>query len=382
MKPHLCHVFPAFGHGGPEVRTAALIAASADAFRHTVISLNGELSGQSRVAGCEEVRLIDATRDGRGPGFRALSRLLGGLRPDLVLTYGWGGTDAIAATRLAGLRRLIHAEDGFLPDEAHGQKFKRLMARRVLLRLAGCLVCPSRNLVRIALGSWWLPTRKIVYLPNGIDTGRFAPGRSSAFREQLGFRPEDTVVGTVGHLRPEKNHARLLDAFAALAPGRSVKLLLLGDGPLREDLCRRACRADLRGRVVFTGIVKDPAEHYRAMDVFALSSDTEQMPLSLLEAMASGLPAVSTDVGDVRDMVCEANRTLVIPLGQEDRYAAALRELIDDSEARRRLGAANRQRCVEEYDLAAATEAYFRLYRDVLEGGQPRGHLLDRGEAR
>ena len=381
MKPHLCHVFPAFGHGGPEVRTAMLISASAGEFRHTVVSLNGELSGQSRVTNQEDVRFLDAAKEGRSPGLRAISRLLGEVRPDLTLTYGWGGTDAIAAARLAGLRKIIHGEDGFLPDEAGGQKFKRVLARRVLMRFAGCVVCPSRNLVGIARKVWWLPERKIVYLPNGVDTRRFTPGSAPVLRERLGFRPGEVVVGTVGHLRAEKNQGRLLEAFAATCRDRPAKLLLMGDGPLREDLAQRVQQLGLHGRVVFTGVVKDPAEHYRAMDVFALSSDTEQMPLALLEAMASGLPAVSTAVGDVADMVSAANRPQVRPLGQEKEYAAAVRELVDGAELRLQLGRENRQRCVEVYDQGSSAEAYFRLYRAVLTDGKPGGALLERSEA-
>ena len=381
MKPHLCHVFPAFGHGGPEVRTAILIGASADQFRHTVVSLNGELSGQSRVSNHEDVRFLEATTDGRSPGVRALSRLLGEIRPDLTLTYGWGGTDAIAAARLAGLRKIIHGEDGFLPDEANGQKFKRVLARRVLMRFASCLVCPSRNLVRIARRVWWLPQRKIVYLPNGVDTRRFTPGTAPELRERLGFRPGEVVIGTVGHLRAEKNQGRLLEAFAAVCRDRPAKLLLLGDGPLREDLAQRVQQLGLQGRVVFTGVVKDPSEHYRAMDVFALSSDTEQMPLALLEAMACGLPAVSTSVGDVADMVSPANRSRVTPLGREEEYAGALRGLVDSPELRLNLGRENRQRCVEEYDLGTSVEAYFRLYRAVLADGKHGAALLERSEA-
>src|SRR4051794_7947610 len=135
MRPHLCHIFPAFATGGPEVRTATLIDATGDAFRHTVASLSGELGGRDRVGRRDGVAFVAAPRPGgRAASPWALARLLRGLRPDLVLTYGWGGTDGVLAARLCGLRRVIHAEDGFLPDEAGGQKPARLLARRVVLQ--------------------------------------------------------------------------------------------------------------------------------------------------------------------------------------------------------------------------------------------------------
>src|SRR5690606_24180427 len=103
-RPHLCHIHPSFGTGGPEVRTAQLIDASVDAFRHTVIAMNGDLSGRVRVRCREEVRFLEAPRfSGRGAGLLAMGRALRGFRPDLVLTYGWGGTDGLLAARLVGL---------------------------------------------------------------------------------------------------------------------------------------------------------------------------------------------------------------------------------------------------------------------------------------
>lgn len=370
MKPHLCHVFPAFAHGGPEVRTALLLDATADQFRHTVVSLGGDLQGRDRVRPDAGVRFTPGPQRGGVRYLFRLGRLLKSVCPDLLLTYGWGGTDALLAARLAGLRRVIHTEDGFLPDEAAGQKWKRVLARRVLLRLAGRVVCPSRTLERIATGLWRLPPRSVTYLPNGIDTERFSPPTPDAaqrVRRSLGLDPGELVVGSVGHLRAEKNHARLLRAFAGLARRRSARLLLLGDGPLRAALAAQARELGVEDRVRFAGVVLDPADHYRAMDLFALSSDTEQMPLALLEAMSTGLAAVSTDVGDVAEMAGAENRPYVVAPADEGAYAAALAALAEDTAARRAVGEANRRRCLERFDLAAMTRAYLSLYRGDLE---------------
>src|SRR5262249_9202716 len=115
--------------------------------------------------------------------------------------------------------------------------------------------------------------------------------------------------------------------------------------------------------------VADPVRYYRAMDILALSSDTEQMPLAVLEAMSVSLPVVSTDVGDVRAMLGPDSDRYVVPLGQEDAYTAALAELLDDGAARRRLGQANRTKCLQEFSMEMMTHSYERLYRDVLNGG-------------
>jgi len=288
------------------------------------------------------------------------------------MTYGWGGVDAIVIGRLCGLRRIIHGEDGFLPDEAHRQKPQRLLARRLALRRASRVIVPSRTLVDIAERLWRLPARKTCYVPNGVDASRFSPPTAedrSAARRTFGFQDSDVVIGTVGHIRPEKNYARLVEAFAKLPSDRRPRLLVVGDGNLRPALDRRVSDLGLSANVKFVGVVANPAECYRAMDLFALSSDTEQMPLVVLEAMGTGLPVLSTDVGDVREMVADANRRHVTPLGDDDAYARGLAVLTQDAGERSRLGRMNRSRCLDQYDLRIMIDRYRTLYWDVLGAG-------------
>jgi len=370
MRPHLCHIFPAFSAGGPEVRTCLLINATAGEFKHTVVSLSGELDGRERVCPGYEVDFVAVPRAARRIAHPfALARLLKALRPDLVLTYGWGGTDGVLAARLSGMRRVIHAEDGFLPDEAHRQKLLRLLARRLVLRAPACVVCPSKSLVGIARRHWFLPARKVRYLPNGVDGHRFAPPTrqvAEEARRRLGFAAGEVVIGTVGHLRAEKNQARLIRAFAAVAARREAKLLVAGAGPLREQLAALALELGVRDRVVFSGLMTDPVPCYHTIDIFALSSDTEQMPLALLEAMSVGLPIVSTDVGDVRTMVSAPNRRCVVPPADEQEYAQELDCLAADGKERSFLGRSNREKCLREYGMPVMVDAYRSLYREVL----------------
>jgi L-malate glycosyltransferase len=369
VRPHLCHVFPAFGNGGPEVRTAVVINATADRFRHTILSISGDISGGHRIRADGSVLDRMPPASGWGGYPRVLARTLSRLRPDLLMTYGWGGVDAIVVGRLCGFRRVIHGEDGFLPDEAQRQKAHRLLARRLALRTASRVVVPSRTLVDIADRLWRLPPRKTCYVPNGVDASRFSPATAderSAARSRFGFQDSDVVIGTVGHLRPEKNYARLVDAFARLPSDVRTKLLIVGDGDVRPALEQQIASLGLTGKVVFAGIVADPVECYRAMDVFALSSDTEQMPLVVLEAMGTGLSILSTNVGDVLEMVSDGNRQHVTPLGDDDAFVRALRDLTQDPHVRTRLGQMNRLHCVKLYDLRLMVDRYRELYWDVL----------------
>jgi glycosyltransferase involved in cell wall biosynthesis len=370
-RSRLCHVFPAFSTGGPEVRTAVVIERTLPDFRHTVISLNGDLSGRTRIEGARHVRFVAAPQvAGRFRRPLALRQLVREQSADLVLTYGWGGIDALLAARLCGIRRVVHTEDGFLPDEALRQKFTRLMARRVALRSASRLIVISRRLVGIARELWRLPDRLVRYLPNGVDTDRFSPASQenrAIVRRQLGIEPDEVVIGTVAMLRPEKNQSRLLRAFASAGQSRKARLLLVGDGPLRDSLERQARELGVADRVLITGVVQDTAPYYRAMDIFALSSDTEQMPLSVLEAIGTGLPVVSTDVGDVRDMVSAPNRRLITERDRSDAYRRALEELMDQPALRAELVLANREKCLQEFSEIAMVNAYRDVYREVIE---------------
>jgi glycosyltransferase involved in cell wall biosynthesis len=312
-----------------------------------------------------------------------MRRLLGAERPDLVLTYNFGAMDAALAARTLGLP-LVHHEDGFLPDEARRQLPRRAAYRRLALRRARAVVVISETLRRIAVDTWRLDPERVTYVPNGIDLERFSPERDSAgaraLRAELGIPAGALVVGAVGHLRPEKNLPRLVEACAQAAAELDLHLLILGEGPERERIERAAAVGALAGRVHLVGHHRDPRDHYLAMDVFASSSDTEQMPISLLEAMASALPVAATDVGDVRSMLPEEQRRLVTApdrdsdgaagdkAGGARALAASLSTLGADPDLRRRLGAANRARVAERFDLEVMTRAYRELYDAALCG--------------
>jgi glycosyltransferase involved in cell wall biosynthesis len=167
------------------------------------------------------------------------------------------------------------------------------------------------------------------------------------------------VIGTVAALREEKNVARLLRAFAALPSGQ---LVVVGDGPQRPALETLAAALGVSERVRFAGHHQDTPAFYAQFDIFALSSDTEQMPLSVIEAMASGLPVVSTDVGDVRLMVSEENVPHVTRL-DDAALAAALGDLIADPNRRRRIGLGNLAKARRDFDQSAMFAAHGALWR-------------------
>lgn len=162
-------------------------------------------------------------------------------------------------------------------------------------------------------------------------------------------------------MRPEKNLPLLLRAFAA-ARLPNARLLLIGDGSLRAEMEELAKTLGLGDRVLFTGYAPDPAAALAALDVFTLTSSTEQTSNSLLEAMACGLPALVTDVGDSRVVLGNDASKVVAPPGNEGAYAAAMAAMARSVELRREWGQRNRQRCLAEYPLDRMIREYQALY--------------------
>ena len=170
------------------------------------------------------------------------------------------------------------------------------------------------------------------------------------------------VIGTVAALRPEKNLARLISAFARLGGNFAPQLVIVGEGPEREKLELLAKESGVGARVHFTGPVRRPEELYGCFDIFVMSSDTEQMPISLIEAMASELPVVATDVGDITKIVAPENRFLIEGCRDDDKLARGMLSLAADPELRQRLGTCNRSRARAAFGIDKMLRSYKRLF--------------------
>jgi glycosyltransferase involved in cell wall biosynthesis len=342
----LLHVYATFATGGPQTRFAAIANHFGRRWHHDIIAMDGNLACRERLdtglsVGFPQVEI----RKGDIPGnLRRIRGFLRAARPDLLVTNNWGSIEFAMAALGSGVRH-VHAEDGFGPEERERQLPRRVLARRLVLRNR-LVVVPSLVLRRITTEVWKL--RHVRYIPNGIDLGRFVPGATGN---------AVPVVGTVAALRAEKNLARLLEAVAPLA----ARLLVVGDGPERAMLEARAAALGMAERVEFAGHQADPARFYARMDVFALSSDTEQMPMSVLEAMAAGLPVAATAVGDVAAMLAPENGAFIVPLGAAP-LSGALAGLLGDAGLRARLGAANRAKAERDYADATMFARYAALF--------------------
>jgi L-malate glycosyltransferase len=368
---HLLHVFPTFAVGGVQNRIIRVMNALGGKYRHTVMALDGDFDAAPGVAGTIDCAFesLPAAKS----AFLSITNLrraraaLRRLRPDLMLTYNWGAIEWTLANRAPIQCRHVHLESGFGPDESpQRQNWRRVLARRVLLGRSERIVVPSRVLYDLVCNLWRLPRGRVLYLPNGVDCNRYAVAEDESFAAALGIPKGCPVIGTVTALRPEKNLLRLVRVFAAVPRDLAARLVIVGDGPERAALAQAAAAANVADRVIFTGAVADPARVLGRFAVFAITSDTEQMPNAVLEAMAAGLAVAATDVGDVKRMVAPENADFVVPLDDEAALTGALARLLRDRALSMRIGRANQLRVRADYSLDAMVARYDALFAGTL----------------
>jgi sugar transferase (PEP-CTERM/EpsH1 system associated) len=288
-----------------------------------------------------------------------LHRLFRRERPDVVHTHGWGTLlEGILAARLAGVPSVVHGEHGTLQVKPH----QRWLQRRAWLSADRVLSVSSRLAERMA-AEMKLSVARITTIRNGVDLSRFNPGHRAAARVVLGLPDEALVLGTVGRLVPVKDHATLLEAVALLKrDGVDATLVVSGDGPLREAFLARAAALGIQNQVRLLGYRKDVEVVLAALDVFVLSSVSEGLSNTILEAMATGLPVVATRVGGADELVRDGETGLLVAPGSPHGMAAALGQLAADRRRRPAMGAAGRVRAETEFALSTMVQRYEALY--------------------
>jgi len=298
----------------------------------------------------EKVQRLDFAKPAkRRKFFLTLAGVLRNVRPDLLMTYTWGATDAIWLGRLTGIPHIIHHEHGFNVDESRATLWKRDMIRLLVYRLVSKVLVVSHELQTMLQRKYLLKADRVIRIPNGIDTSYYAPNPEERrrVRKRLGFTDADMVVGFSGRLDPVKNFDLLLDIFSSCVHEHpQVRLLLVGDGPEKQRLETLCHDKDIQRAVVFTGQQENVLPYLRAMDVFLLTSLREQMPMTILEAMAVGLPVMATSVGEISHMIDDGINGFVHRLDAPvEVFVQALLALLSPS-YRKRMGEAARQKII------------------------------------
>jgi sugar transferase (PEP-CTERM/EpsH1 system associated) len=302
---------------------------------------------------------------GLGLGIHAkLFKLLRELRPAVLHTYNFACAEYAVPAWAAGVPVRIHAEHGRDASDPQGMNRKHNFLRRALVPFIDRYVPVSHDLARWLNKVVNIPAAKSELIMNGVDTVRYAPRLPAA---SLPWAAGPFVIGTVGRLQDVKDQATLIDAFALLCAQRpqarnDLRLAIVGDGPLRERLAQKAQDAGVFDLVWFAGARNDIPELMRSFDVFALSSIAEGTPVTLLEAMACGVPVVATNVGGIPEVVQDGVNGALVPASNPQALAEALGRYVDDRARVTAHGAAARERIEHHYSVAAMVGAYTALY--------------------
>jgi glycosyltransferase involved in cell wall biosynthesis len=347
---------------GMEVMTARLTCALANRGHDvgvTCIEGAGVLAEELRAAG-HRVAVVPAP--GLWSNLRAvrLEKRFRDLRPDVVHAHSGTWLKTVRAARGAAVPCVVYTEHGVLDREP----WYRGALKRQAARYTDAVVSVSGPLREYLVHRVGVDPDKVCLIPNGVDTGRFRPGpRTGALRSRLGIADDRLVIGNVARLDAIKNHELLLDAFALLhARMPEAALVIVGDGALRDALEARISAHRLESHAHLFGPTRDVAAICRDFDLFVLSSKTEGTPMSLLEAMASGVCVVATAVGGIPDLLGGGRYGWLAPPDDRVALAEAMAVALRDRERRRSVAAAAREQIIARYSEAAMIETYEGLY--------------------
>jgi len=358
----IVHVLHSFGVGGMEKGVATLIRHASDDIEHAVVCLtrSGDTVRQLP-AGTEVIEL------GKAPGnslqfVLRLARALKSLHPTVVHTRNWGGTDGVLASRMAGICSVVHSEHGFGSENPLGNNQKRVWIYRLLSILVKEYICVSKPLAR------WLREivrvrKPISQIYNGIDIECYKPGFDSSLRADLGIPTQSFVIGIIASLYPIKDHATLIGAFNKLRRTETdIYLVIVGEGAERERL-----EALPTEGVLFLGNRNDVPRILRALDVFVLCSLNEGISNTILEAMASGLPVIASNVGGNPDLVLDGITGWLFPAGDVEVLTDRLNAYLHSPDARRMHGEQGREAAVKRYSISSMVHGYETVWRRVAQ---------------
>lgn len=372
--------------GGPALHVAYLTAGLADRGYDTILVAGTLARGEESMSyvarqrgvtiePLEELhREIAPLRDMRA--ILRLARLIRRERPSILHTHTAkaGAVGRIAALLAGGARPpiVIHTFHGHVLrgyfDPLTTLGFRTL--ERWLARFTTILVAVSPEVRDDLVGLRVAPAEKFVVVRLGIELGERVTADSGAgteTRRAMGVAPGAFLVGWVGRMTAVKRTDDVLRALSALlAGGAEAFLVLVGDGPDREHLERYAHELGIARHCLFVGYQNDVARFYDAMDVLLLPSVNEGTPVSVIEALAAGRPAVATRVGGVPDVIRDGIDGYLVDAGDVEALAARLGELAGDPERRRRMGAAGQERVLERYAVDRLIDDIDSLYRRLL----------------
>ncbi|MDP2171343.1 MAG: TIGR03088 family PEP-CTERM/XrtA system glycosyltransferase [Rhodocyclaceae bacterium] len=379
-RPLIVHVVFRFDVGGLENGVVNLINhLPADAYRHVIIALTEVTDFRRRIVR-DDVQFISLHKP---PGhlfalYPRLFRLFRELRPAIVHTRNLAALEVTVPAWAAGVPVRIQSEHGRDADDLDGSNLKHKWVRRFYNRFVSHYIALSRDLESWLVERIGIPARKVTQIYNGVDAGRFHPA-AAAVPASGHFvppapisgcpfnRPEHWLVGTVGRMQTVKNQTLLARAFIRaleLEPPLKarLRLVMVGEGPLRAEAQQLLEQAGVAELAWLPGERHDVPEILRGLDCFVLPSLGEGISNTILEAMASGLPVIATQVGGNPELVIEGQTGTLVPTSDPEALARALIDYASNPDHARATGRAGRAAVERRFSMEAMVAAYQGLY--------------------
>jgi sugar transferase (PEP-CTERM/EpsH1 system associated) len=382
----IAHVIHRLDYGGLENGLVNLVNnLPAERFRHAIVCLAGSTDFRRRIRRDDVPVLSIDKREGKDPrAYQRMWQTLRRLAPDVVHTRNLGTVDMQWVAWLAGVRYRVHGEHGWEAADPNGRNARHLTIRRACRPVVQRYVAMSRDLATWLERAVGVPATRVRQVYSGVDAGTFCPdGPAPVDLPWPGARADSqqmaasglgcVTIGTVGRLDPVKNHAALIDAFAAIlernpAYRSRLRLIIAGGGPLQAELADAVRHRQLGSTVWLAGVRADVARLMRAIDVFVLPSLNEGISNTILEAMATGRPVVAARVGGNPELVVEGTTGRLYEPGKPRELEQAVLSYLDDPVLRRRHGEAGRARVLAHFSLDAMARRYAEMYEELLAG--------------
>jgi glycosyltransferase involved in cell wall biosynthesis len=332
----IVHTEASCGWGGQEIR---ILTEAAGFLRrghevHLLCPREARIYDEARQRGVPVTALPIARKGLRG--VLAVYRWLRANPADVVNTHSSTDTWLVAIARLF-LRKpppIVRTRHISAPIP------KNAASRWLYTRATRHIVTTGERLRETLVRENGFPAVRITSIPTGIDTGRFTSGDQASARSKLGLPLDTPIVGIVATLRSWKGHRYLIEAMAE-PRNAGARLVIVGDGPQREAIRSQVQSLRIADRVILTGNQSDVLPWLNAMDIFVLPSyANEGVPQAILQAMACGLPVVTTPVGSIAEAVRDGETGLIVAPRRADELAAGIARLLDSVELRRKLGSA------------------------------------------
>jgi len=375
QRPLVAHVIHRLDVGGMENGLVNLINHMPAAhYRHAIICMTDYTDFSQRIRRADVGLYALHKREGKDVGVHwRLRRLLRELQPAIVHTRNLATLEAQATAAAAGVRTRIHGEHGWDVGDLDGSRAKHRLMRRMARPLVGHYIALSRHQLAYLSEAIGIGHDRLHHVCNGVDTHRFAPrGPGEATPLPEGFASKDSVViGSVMRLQAVKApqdlvgaFIRLRERFPALFP--RLRLVLVGDGPLRDAVARQLDEAGVAEQAWLPGARDDVPGLMRAMDLFVLPSLAEGICNTILEAMACGLPVIATEVGGNPDLLQPGETGALVPAGDPAALARQIQAYLEEPDRRQREGQAARARAEAAFSMEAMVEGYMKVYEQAL----------------